>query len=115
MYIKRNALLLAACFFNMAALRSRAQSPISGGGPDKITDNDSIRTIAPFFTPATTSKKAPDSDGFIQRWMLLEPINKSIRSNLVFTNNHLKTQFDTSYFPNQFTGIPQDHDQVKVG
>lgn len=99
----------------MAALSSRAQSPISGGRPDKITDNDSVRTIAPFFTPATTSKMAPNADGFIQRWILLEPINKSIWTNLVFTNNYLKTQFDTSYFPNQFTGIPHDHDQVKVG
>ncbi|CAN5291391.1 hypothetical protein BH09BAC6_BH09BAC6_05510 [soil metagenome] len=115
MNIKRNASLLAAGFVILAALRSQAQSAISGGRVDKITDNDSVRTITPFFTPATTSKKIPDFEGFIQRWLLLEPINKSIRSNLVFTTSYLKTQFDTAYFPNQFTVIPKDRDQIKVG
>ena len=98
MYIKRNALLLAVGFLILAILKSQAQSSISGGRPDKITDNDSVRTIAPFFTPATTSKKVPNADGFIQRWLLLEPINKPIRSNLVFTVGYMKTKFDTSYF-----------------
>src|SRR3569833_1869278 len=107
--------LLAAGFVILTALRSQAQSAISRGKPDKITDNDSIRTITPFFTPATTSKKGPGSDGFIQRWVLLEPVNKAIRTNLVFTNNYLKAQFDTAYFPNQFTVIPKDRDKVKVG
>lgn len=115
MYIKHNALLLTVGFVIMAALRSQAQSAISGGRIDKITDNDTIRSIAPFFIPVTTSTKNTNPEGFIQRWLLLEPINKSIRSNLVFTNNYLKTQFDTAYFPNQFTVIPKDRDKVKVG
>ena len=121
MNIKRNVSLLAAGFAILAALKSQAQpgpqaqSAISGGKPDKITDNDSVRSIVPFFIPATTSKKSPTSDGFIQRWLLLEPINKSIRTNLVFTNNYLKTQFDTAYFPNQFSAIPKDRDKVNVG
>jgi len=115
MNIKRNALLLTACLVIIAASRSQAQSLISGGRVDKITDNDSVRTIAPFFIPATMSKMTPNSEGFIQRWLLLEPINKSIRSNLVFTNGYLKTQLDTVYFPSQFTAIPKDRDKVKVG
>jgi hypothetical protein len=115
MHFKRSALLLVAGFVIFGALESQAQSTISGGRIDKITDNDTVRTITPFFTPATTSKKTPDSEGFIQRWLLLEPINKSIRSNLVFTDNYLKTQFDTAYFPNQFTVIPKDREKVKVG
>ncbi|MDO3628020.1 hypothetical protein [Mucilaginibacter sp. BT774] len=120
MCIKRYALLLAAGFVILGALRSQAQRPqqqsvISGGRIDKITDNDTLRTIAPFFIPATTSKKTPNPDGFIQRWLLLEPINKSVRTNLVFTDNYLHTQFDTAYFPNQFTAIPKDKEKVKVG
>jgi len=112
---KCNAMLLTAVLLILSALKSQAQSPISGGRPDKITDNDSVRTIAPFFTPATTLKKTPDADGFIERWLLLEPINKHIWSNLVFTVGYLKAQFDTSYFPNQFTVIPRDREKVKVG
>lgn len=115
MYIKSSALLLAVGFIILAALKSQAQSATSGGRIDHITENDTSRSIAPFFIPATTSKKAPNSEGFIQRWLLLEPINKSIRSNLVFTDSYLKTQFDTAYFPNQFTVIPKDQEKVDVG
>jgi hypothetical protein len=114
MNIKRSALLLAAAFVIFAGLSSQAQSANSGKA-DIITENDTSRNIAPFFFPATASKKAPNAEGFIQRWLLLEPINKSIRSNLVFTDNYLKTQFETDYFPNQFTVIPKDGEKVKVG
>lgn len=89
--------------------------PPRGMRRDSITELDSIRSIAPFFKPATTAKKTPDADGFIQRWLLLEPISKSIRSNIVFTVDYLKKAFDTSYFPDQFTVIPKDGEKVKVG
>lgn len=82
---------------------------------DSITELDTNRSIAPFFKPATTAKKTPDADGFIQRWSLLEPINKSIRSNIVFTADYLMKAFDTSYFPDQFTIIPKNGEKVKVG
>lgn len=114
MNIKRSALLLAAGFVILSGLRSQGQSA-TPGKIDVITENDTVRSIAPFFTPATVSKKAPNSEGFIQRWSLLEPISKSIRSNLVFTVNYLKTQFETDYFPNQFTVIPKNDEKVKVG
>jgi hypothetical protein len=113
MNIKLSAALLAA-FLILAGLRSQGQSA-APGKIDVITQNDTARTLTPFFIPATTSKKTPNPEGFIQRWLLLEPINKSIRSNLVFTDNYLKTQFETNYFPNQFTVIPKDLEKVKVG
>ncbi len=45
---------------------------------------DTTRSIAPYFTPATTTKKTPDAEGFIQRWLLLEPINKPNRQQYCF-------------------------------
>lgn len=82
MNIKLNASLLVAGFVILTALKSQAQ--FAPGKIDSITQNDTKRTLIPFFTPATSLKKAPNAEGFIQRWLLLEPINKSIRSNLVF-------------------------------
>ncbi|WP_184548226.1 acetylxylan esterase [Mucilaginibacter sp. FT3.2] len=114
MNIKRSASLLAATFVILTGLRSQGQS-LTSGKIDVITENDTARSLTPFFIPATASKKAPNAEGFIQRWLLLEPINKSIRSNLVFTDNYLKTQFETDYFPNQFTVIPKGGEKVKVG
>ena len=72
------------------------------------------RSIAPYFTPATSAPKSPRADGFLQRWLLLEPIKKSIRSNAVFTDSYVRSAVNTEYFPNQFTVVPHDGDQVDV-
>jgi hypothetical protein len=76
--------------------------------------SDTNRTIAPHFTPATSSQKAPDADGFVQRWLLLEPINKPNRSNTVFTDSYVRKAFYTEYFPDQFTLVPNDGDKVTI-
>jgi hypothetical protein len=83
---------------------------ISADMPDK-----DHRSIAPYFTPAASIPKATDKDGFIQRWLLLEPINKPNRSNTVFTGTYVRNAFNTEYFPNQFTVIPREGDKVIVG
>jgi hypothetical protein len=75
---------------------------------------DAPRSLAPYFTPATSSPKTPDKDGFLQRWLLLEPINKPNRSNTVFTDSYVRNTLNTEYFPNQFTVIPHDGDKVTV-
>ena len=77
--------------------------------------SDTARSIEAYFTPAKTSTKKPDAEGFIQRWLLLEPINKPNRSNTVFTDSYIRKAFDTLYFPNQFTILPKDGEKVKVG
>jgi len=82
---------------------------------DDPTKSDTVRSIAQYFTPATKSKMSPDPDGFIQRWLLLEPISKPNRSNTVFTDSYLRNAFDTLYFPDQFMVLPRDGDKVKVG
>lgn len=71
-------------------------------------------TLAPYFTPATAAPKSPDHDGFLQRWLLLEPIKKSIRSNAVFTDSWVRSTLTTEYFPNQLTVMPKDGDKVTV-
>jgi hypothetical protein len=72
------------------------------------------RSLAPYFTPATSSPKAPDKDGFLQRWLLLEPINKPNRSNAGFTESYVRNAFNTEYFPNQFSVVPRNGDKVTV-
>jgi hypothetical protein len=76
---------------------------------------DTARCISPFFARAQATPKAPDANGFLQRWLLLEPINKPNRSNTVFTDSYIRKNLDTAYFPGQFSTIPHDGDKVKVG
>ena len=78
---------------------------------DKATDFP----LAPYFSPATSEVMHPDDDGFIRRWLLLEPIDKPNRSNTVFTDSYIREAFTTEYFPGQFTVLPEDGDHVIVG
>jgi hypothetical protein len=86
----------------------------SGSAARGAAAGDTARSIAPYFAPATSSLKEPDADGFLQRWLLLEPINKPNRSNTVFTDSYIRKAFDTLYFPSQFTVVPHDGDKVTV-
>ena len=81
-----------------------------GGTPDHP------RTLSPYFTPVTSSPKAPDPDGFLQRWLLLEPITKPNRGNTVFTDTYVRENLiNFEYFPGQLTVLPKDGEKVTVG
>jgi hypothetical protein len=115
MNIKLKTLSLAVISVMLAGSGLQGQSVTPGGKNDGTAQIDTARSIAPYFIPATTKKKTPNSEGFIQRWSLLEPINKPNRSNTVFTDSYIRTAFTTEYFPNQFTVLPKDGEKVKVG
>ena len=98
----------------LAVLAFQVFSAEPGSATPAAAPDDAPRSIAPYFTPVTSSPKKPDSDGFLQRWLLLEPINKPNRTNTVFTDTYVRNAFHTEYFPNQFTVIPHDGDKVAV-
>jgi len=102
----------ALCGF---AFQAAAQAPASATTGSAAAPGNAPRSIAPYFKPATSSSAAPDTDGFLRRWLLLEPINKPNRTNTVFTDSYVRTAFTTEYFPNQFTVVPRDGDRVTVG
>jgi hypothetical protein len=115
MNIRHKTLLPAVGFVILLGLGLQGVTAQSSGKIDGTAKSDTARSIAPYFTPATTKLKTPDSEGFIQRWLLLEPINKPNRSNTVFTDSYIRSAFTTEYFPNQFTVLPKDGEKVKVG
>lgn len=64
--------------------------------------------------PVTLSKPAtptrmPDAEGFIPRWMILEPI-----PSRGLTQNIVQEEANKEYFPNQMTVLPHDGDKVTV-
>lgn len=115
MSIIHKTLLPSMSFIILIGLGLQVSSVKAQDKPNSSIKSDTTRSIAPYFTPATIKKKTPDSEGFIQRWLLLEPINKPNRGNTVFTDSYVRTAFATEYFPNQFTILPKDGDKVKVG
>ena len=101
-------------FILLVGLAAHLSSAAFEGSARGVPADDAARSVAPYFTPATASPKAPDADGFLQRWLLLEPITKPNRSNTVFTDSYIRNAFDTLYFPTQFTLVPHDGEKVTV-
>jgi len=114
MNMKRKT-LPAMGFVILVVMLLQGTSTFAQRQADYATKIETPRSIAPYFTQATTKTMTPDSDGFIQRWLLLEPINKPNRGNTVFTDSYLRKAFDTLYFAKQFTMLPKHGDKVKVG
>ncbi|MBN1781658.1 acetylxylan esterase [bacterium] len=88
---------------------------ISDATADSKTESNAAHIgVEPYFKAADSASIAPDAEGFLRRWLLLEPINKPNRTNTVFTDSYLRDAFNTEYFPGQFTVIPNDGDKVRV-
>jgi hypothetical protein len=58
-------------------------------------------------TSPASPQKAPDAGGFIQRWLLLEPLGA-----IGLTDAVVQATVKKEYFPTQFTVIPHDGDKV---
>ena len=60
-------------------------------------------------TKPATAEKLTGADGFIQRWLLLEPIGANGLTDAI-----VQTTVKKEYFPGQFTAMPKDGDKVTV-
>jgi hypothetical protein len=78
---------------------AHAQSTAAARGP------------APSLARPTSPAKAPNADGFLQRWLLLEPIAVSGQ----LTDSAVQTAVKTASVPDPFTAIPRDGDALSIG
>lgn len=98
-----------------AAESGGARGGMRGGwGRSTTPVDDAPRTLSPYFKPAAAGDKAPDPNGFLQRWMLLEPIANGLRSNAGFTESYVRDAFNTEYFPKQYEMTPKNGAKVTV-
>jgi hypothetical protein len=70
----------------------------------------SLAVVSVLAHPAATAK-APDAQGFLQRWMILEPIRVAGQ----LTDSAVQALVKTAPFPDQFTVLPRENDAVRVG
>ena len=63
---------------------------------------------------ANAQAAQPDANGFIRRWMLLEPIDYNVRSNTILTDSYLNENLNKQYFKGQFDDkkLPRDGEKV---
>ena len=76
---------------------------------------DSSTQLDKYLVPATTPTATPDAQGFLGRWLLLDPISKPNRSNTVFTDSYIREVFAVPYFKGQLGDVlPKEGSKVKV-
>ncbi len=66
--------------------------------------------VPPTLKPATSGETTPDAQGFIRRWVILEPISVGDQQR----ENASKATVKTEWFANQLTILPHDGDKVTV-
>lgn len=69
--------------------------------------------LAPYFSTPVIEALQPDDQGFIRRWLLLEPISKPNRTNTVFVDSYLRTNLDTGWNKGDFK-VPCDGQVEKM-
>ena len=75
-----------------------------------LSTTAAAQTAAPTLSRPTTRESAPAADGFVQRWLLLEPIAAT-----GLTDSAVQAAVKKEYFPDQLTVVPHDGDTVTVG
>ena len=70
----------------------------------------SVRPPAPTLQRPASPTRPPDANGFIQRWLVLEPI----RRNGPLADSAVQAAVKTQYFTGQLTVLPRDGDKVAV-
>ena len=88
------AVLGSSGMFSSAGAQSR-----TGRGP------------APSLASPKSPSLSPGAGGFIQRWLILEPIPTKGQ----LTDTAVQTAVKTDFFPNQLTVMPRHGDKVSVG
>jgi hypothetical protein len=120
---KHKSLLPAIAFVVLFGLQSAISTVVGQAPPQQQRPflspipikGDTTHTLSKHFTPATSVKKLPNDKGFIQRWLVLQPVKKEITRNNIFTDNYLRTTFSTDNFSNDYTTVPKNGETVKVG
>ena len=101
-FLSSAVLVISALLTIASASGPQARGPAPSG--------QQARGPAPTLTTPASPERVPNAEGFIQRWLLLEPIGAG-----GLTDSVVQAAVKKEYFPNQFTVIPRDGDKVTVG
>jgi hypothetical protein len=107
-------ILLSTQIFNNQAIAQPTGPPRTPLPPIPIK-GDTTHALTRHFRMATKTKIAPYTNGFIHRWLVMEPIKKDIARNNIFTDNFLRNEFKNSNFSEDYLEIPKAGESAKVG
>ena len=83
------------------------------GHPGAAQGAPSLPSLSEYFLPPSAGPLSPDGDGFIRRWLILEPIVKPNPTNTVFTGQYVREALSRETFPGDFDAIPRPGQQAR--
>lgn len=81
---------------------------------------DSNINFEKYFEPASDTPATPDEQGFIRRWLLLDPISKPNRGNTPFVDSYVRDAFAREYWKGMLASmsdvnaLPKDGQKIKA-
>lgn len=97
-----------------AILRLVLASAVLAPAPLHAQQVPAVPPLSDYFRPATSTPARPDEQGFIRRWLLLEPISRPNPTNTVFTGSYVRRALDPAGYPGDLGALPRDG-QVAAG
>src|SRR5690606_746199 len=85
------------------------------GTPAAATQEAPVPPLSEYFTQSSAGPVRPDSDGFIRRWLVLEPVAKPNPTNIVFTGSYVREALSRGTFPGDFDTIPRAGERAGAG
>src|SRR3954447_2252727 len=114
--MKLTAFVSAAMLMAMTLMPAAAPAQVAGGGGAPATRPGRGRGMPPIERAKSTDLEKPTSptkpvnaDGFIQRWLILDPITAQ-----GVTQNEFQAVVKTQHFPDQLTIVPRDGQTVST-
>lgn len=68
--------------------------------------------LSDYFSVPSSGPASPDRDGFIRRWLILEPISKPNPTNTVFTGSYVRAELSPQTYPGDFDAVPRPGDKA---
>ena len=106
----RDCTLAGGMFASVASL---ALSLAWWAHPAAAQGEPSPPPLSEYFSPSSAEPVAPDQDGFIRRWLILEPIAKANPTNTVFTGRYVREALSRETFPGDFDAVPRPGQQAR--
>lgn len=75
---------------------------------------DISEALKGYFKPAGPAAAVPDDEGFIRRWLLLEPISKPDISINAYTEQFTRHTLSEEFLPGDKAVLPKDGEKVKL-
>lgn len=87
---------------------------LPASGQKSSAKQDIAEALKGYFKPAGNVPVAPDDEGFIRRWLMLDPISKPDISVNSFTEKFTRHTLSEEFLPGDKAVLPKDGEKVKM-